>query len=131
MTERRGRSSIEWNDLLEKNIGRLNEQEAEKIADALVKRLLIEFKKNDKSGIYAVTQYNLAYNSNRIEGSRLTKDQTVALFETRTLGDDGAYRAKDVEGTTGHFLMFNKMLKTLEVKDTNESLDKPRSFGIK
>ena len=39
-----------------------------------------------KGGLYHKTQVNLAYNSNRIEGSRLTEEQTRYIFETRTIG---------------------------------------------
>ena len=120
----------EINDILEKDMDKLSEQDAGKVVNALINRFLIEFKKNDKSGIYAVTQYNLAYNSNRIEGSRLTKNQTVALFETRTLGDNDEYRAKDVEETTGHFLMFNEMIKTLE-QDLSEDMIKKFHYELK
>ena len=38
----------------------------------LINRFQIEFKKNDRSGIYGLTQRMLAYNSNKIEGSTLT-----------------------------------------------------------
>ena len=39
-----------------------------------------------KGGLYHKTQVNLAYNSNRIEGSKLTEEQTRSIFETRTIG---------------------------------------------
>ena len=42
----------------------------------LINRFQIEFKKNDGSGIYGLTQKMLAYNSNKIEGSTLTEKQT-------------------------------------------------------
>lgn len=120
----------EINNILEKELSKLSGQEEKKVVNALINRFLIEFKKNDKSGIYAVTQYDLAYNSNRIEGSRLTKNQTVALFETRTLDDNDEYRAKDVEETTGHFLMFNEMLKTLG-QDLSEDIIKNFHYELK
>lgn len=49
--------------------------------DALLWCLETEREKNDKSGIYGFTQRTFAYNSNKIEGSTLNEDQTVALFE--------------------------------------------------
>lgn len=80
----------------------------------LIQRFLIERKKFDRSGIYAYTQRSLAYNSNKIEGSTLNEEQTASLFDTGMLPvSDDFYRAKDVEETNGHFLMFNKMLDTL------------------
>ncbi len=81
----------------------------------LVERFRIERQKNDRSGVYAYTQRLLAYNSNKIEGSTLTEEQTASLFDNGTLPkSDDYYRAKDVEEMNGHFLMFNKMLDTLE-----------------
>lgn len=83
------------------------------MVEQLKKRLQIEFEKQDRSGIYGFTQRNLAYNSNKIEGSTLTERQTASLFETGTIfGEDAVFRAKDVEEMTGHFLMFNYMLQT-------------------
>lgn len=81
----------------------------------LIERFVIERKKFDRSGIYAYTQRALAYNSNKIEGSTLTEEQTASLFDTGMLPvNDDYYRAKDVEEMNGHFLMFNKMIDTLE-----------------
>lgn len=40
-------------------------------------------------GLYRKIQVNLTYNSNRIEGSRLTEEQTRYIFETRTIGFKG------------------------------------------
>lgn len=78
------------------------------IYNELIKRLKIERTKLDRSGIYAYMQINLAYNSNKIEGSTLTQEQTVSLFETGTfLASDDYYRAKNIEEMNGHFLMFN------------------------
>ena len=80
----------------------------------LCERFKIERKKFDRSGIYGYTQRLLAYNSNKIEGSTLTEEQTASLFDSGMLPkSDDYYRAKDVEETNGHFLMFNKMLDTL------------------
>ena len=80
----------------------------------LLERFKIEREKFDRSGVYAYTQRLLAYNSNKIEGSTLTEEQTASLFDNGTLPkSDDYYRAKDVEETNGHFLMFNKMIDTL------------------
>ena len=85
------------------------------LIDTLKKRFQIERKKFDRSGIYAYTQRALAYNSNKIEGSTLTEEQTASLFDSGTLPvNPDFYRAKDVEETNGHFLMFNKMIDTLD-----------------
>lgn len=83
--------------------------------DFLLERFKIERQKFDRSGVYAYTQRLLAYNSNKIEGSTLTEEQTASLFDNGTLPrSDDYYRAKDVEEMNGHFLMFNRMLDTLD-----------------
>lgn len=83
--------------------------------DFLLSRFKIERDKFDRAGVYAYTQRLLAYNSNKIEGSTLTEEQTASLFDNGTLPkSDNYYRAKDVEEMNGHFLMFNKMLDTLD-----------------
>ena len=57
-----------------------------------------------KGGIYHRTQIDLTYNSNHMEGSRLTKEQTRYIFETRTVGaTDTALRVDDIIETTNHF----------------------------
>ena len=87
----------------------------------LQERFQIERKKRDRSGVYGYTQRLMAYNSNKIEGSTLTEEQTASLFEHGTLPkSDDYYRAKDVEEMNGHFLMFNKMLDTIEEPLTQE-----------
>lgn len=81
----------------------------------LLERFKIERGKFDRSGIYAYTQRLLAYNSNKIEGSTLTEEQTASLFDTGSLPvSDDYYRAKDIEEMNGHFLMFNHMLDTID-----------------
>ena len=55
-------------------------------------------------GIYHRTQIDLTYNSNHIEGSRLSKEQTRYIFETNTIGvTDVAVRVDDIIETTNHF----------------------------
>lgn len=97
----------------------------------LKERLQIEFEKQDRSGIYGFTQRYLAYNSNKIEGSTLTEKQTANLFETGTfVGEDGIFRAKDVEEMTGHFTLFNYMLQTYQ-QPLNEELIKEYHYKLK
>ena len=99
--------------------------------DFLLERFQIERKRFDRSGIYAYTQRLLAYNSNKIEGSTLTEEQTASLFDYGTLPQsDDYYRAKDVEEMNGHFLMFNKMLDTLE-EPLNQNLIKQFHYELK
>lgn len=97
----------------------------------LRERLCIERSRFDRSGVYAYTQRAMAYNSNRIEGSTLTPEQTASLFESGVLPhSDDYYRAKDVEETNGHFLMFNRMLDTLD-RELNQDLIKAFHYELK
>ncbi len=99
--------------------------------DFLLRRFKVERERFDRSGVYAYTQRLLAYNSNKIEGSTLTEEQTASLFDNGTLPkSDDYYRAKDVEEMNGHFLMFNRMLNTLEEPLTQE-LIKQFHFELK
>lgn len=103
------------NLILNKNFHELTPGDCIEINNCLLDRLLIELRKKDRSGIYGITQREFAYNSNRIEGSKLSKEQTASLFNTGTLIPDGEiYRAKDIEEANGHFLMFNLALKTMD-----------------
>lgn len=55
-------------------------------------------------GIYHKTQIDLTYNSNHIEGSRLTHEQTRYIFETNTIGvENEALNVDDVIETVNHF----------------------------
>ena len=57
-----------------------------------------------KGGIYHKVQVNLTYNSNHIEGSKLTEDQTRRIFETNTIGtEDESLNVDDIVETTNHF----------------------------
>lgn len=57
-----------------------------------------------KGGIYHHIQIDLTYNSNHIEGSRLTHDQTRYIFETNTIGiTDEAVKVDDIIETANHF----------------------------
>lgn len=96
-------------------------KENKEVLEFLLSRFKIEKERFDRSGIYAFTQRLLAYNSNKIEGSTLTEEQTASLFDQGILPkSDDYYRAKDVEEMNGHFLMFNRMLDTLTEPLTQE-----------
>ncbi len=57
-----------------------------------------------KGGIYHRTQIDLTYNSNHMEGSRLTHDQTRYIFETNTIGiTDKGVNVDDIIETSNHF----------------------------
>lgn len=67
--------------------------------------ILKEEKKNKYTGgIYHKTQIDLTYNSNHIEGSRLTHDQTRYIFETNTIGiENEVLNVNDIIETVNHF----------------------------
>ncbi len=70
----------------------------------LLCRLRQEMESGMKGGIYHHTQIDLTYNSNHIEGSRLTKEQTRYIFETNTLGiTTEDTRVDDIMETVNHF----------------------------
>lgn len=72
-------------------------------------RTLLEVLKAEKSskikgGIYHKIQVELTYNSNHIEGSKLTHDQTRYIYETNTIGiTDSAVNIDDIVETANHF----------------------------
>ena len=62
-------------------------------------------------GIYHKTQIELTYNSNHMEGSRLTHDQTRYIFETNTVGvENEALNVDDVIETVNHFRCIDKVI---------------------
>ena len=84
--------------------------------------LIDEQQAKRKGGIYHKTQVQLAYNSNRIEGSKLTEEQTRYIFETRTIGfkDQEAVPVDDIIKTSNHFIAFDDLLRTIEEPLTEE-----------
>lgn len=72
-----------------------------------------------KGGIYHRVQIDLTYNSNHIEGSRLTHDQTRYIFETNTIGiTDGSVNVDDIIETTNHFRAIDYIIDNTEGKLT-------------
>ena len=69
----------------------------------LLSRLKIEKKSSVRGGIYHRIQIDLTYNSNHMEGSRLTHDQTRYIFETNTISSESNVRVDDVVETANHF----------------------------
>ena len=84
-----------------------------------------------KGGIYHRTQIDLTYNSNHIEGSRLTHDQTRYIFETNTIGVEGeSVRVDDIIETVNHFRCIDLVIDRAEEKLT-ESLVKELHMILK
>ena len=64
-------------------------------------------------GLYHRLQIDFAYNSNHIEGSRLTHEQTRWIFETKTIGDVGAdMPVDDIVETANHFRAVDTVIAT-------------------
>ena len=86
-------------------------------------KLLLDILQEEKSsgyagGIYHKTQIELTYNSNHIEGSSLTHEQTRYIFETNTIDvENGSINVDDVIETANHFrivsLIIDKVKPTL------------------
>lgn len=74
--------------------------------------LLLEQKQQIHGGIYHRLQIDFAYNSNHIEGSRLTHDQTRFIFETKSIGE--AAMVRDVFETSNHFRCIDHILQTAQ-----------------
>ena len=81
---------------------------------SLLSRLQEEKSMRLKGGLYHYTQVQFTYNTNRIEGSRLSEDETRYIFETNTISTGGNKTANidDIIETVNHFSCFDYMLET-------------------
>ena len=87
-----------------------------------LKKELIEQKKSKfKGNIYHYSQVNFAYNSNKIEGSKLTEDETEEIFETDSFiaKSDDIIKLDDLIEMKNHFRLFDYVLDIVD-----ESLSK-------
>lgn len=76
-----------------------------------------------RGGIYHRTQIDLTYNSNHIEGSRLSKEQTRYIYETNTIGvTDEAVSVDDIIETTNHFRCIDFVIEHAEEPLTEEMI---------
>lgn len=84
-----------------------------------------------KGGIYHRTQIDLTYNSNRIEGSKLTHDQTRYIFETNTIGvSKESINIDDIIETTNHFRCIDLIIDKAKTK-LSESFIKELHYLLK
>lgn len=95
------------------------------MSERLLYLLLEEKRMHLKGGLYHKTQVNLAYNSNRIEGSRLSEEQTRYIYETNTVLNEGDEPLKidDITETINHFNCFDAMLERAD-EDLSEQMIK-------
>ncbi len=84
-----------------------------------LKKELIEQKKSKfKGNIYHYSQVNFAYNSNKIEGNKLTSDETEEIFETDSFipKSDDAIKLDDLIEMKNHFRLFDYTLDIIDEK---------------
>ena len=92
---------------------------AEKNISPLLKVIREQKAARIRGGIYHRTQIELTYNSNHIEGSRLTHEQTRFIFETNTVGiTDMAVNVDDIVETVNHFRCIDYIIDQAEEKLT-------------
>ena len=92
----------------------------EKIKNELINQKKSKFKGN----IYHYSQVNFSYNSNKIEGSRLTSDQTEAIFDTSSFvsKSDDLIRLDDLIESKNHFKLFDYILDNVDEVLTKEMI---------
>lgn len=83
----------------------------------LLKQLIEEKGIKLKGGIYHQIQINFAYNSNHIEGSRLSEDQTRYIYETHSIisNKEETISINDVNETLNHFRCFDYILENVNI----------------
>ena len=97
----------------------------------LLERLMEEKNASLKGGIYHKIQIELTYNSNHIEGSKLTHDQTRYIFETNTVGmENGVLNVDDIIETANHFKCIDMIIENAAYKLT-EKFIKTLHFTLK
>lgn len=91
-----------------------------KIKNELVKQKESKFKGN----IYYYSQVNFSYNSNKIEGSRLTSEQTEAIFDTSFFisKSETLIKLDDLTEVKNHFKLFDYMLDNVDNKVSKEMI---------
>lgn len=86
-------------------------QRTGKVTKDLLTRLKLEKESEISGGIYHKVQVELTYNSNHIEGSKLTHDQTRYIFETNTIGiQDETLNVDDIVETSNHFRCIDQVI---------------------
>lgn len=86
----------------------------EENTSALFKRLTKEKASKLSGGIYHKIQIELTYNSNHMEGSKLTHEQTRYIFETNTIGTENEFlNVDDIIETANHFKCIDTIIDTV------------------
>lgn len=68
--------------------------------------------------LYHKTQIDFAYNTNHMEGSTITQEETISIYDTGTIltSSDKVIVLKDATETKNHFTLFKYMLDTINDK---------------
>lgn len=82
--------------------------------------LQAEEQQKRKGGIYSKLQVDFAYNSNHMEGSQLSHEQTQYIYDTKTVGMEPT-RIDDIFETVNHFRCFDRII---------QSIDQPLTEGF-
>ncbi len=97
----------------------------------LLEILKAEKESKTKGGIYHKVQIDLTYNSNHIEGSRLSHDQTRYIYETNTIGiKDEIINIDDIVETANHFKCIDMIIDNANYK-LSERFIKQLHFVLK
>lgn len=92
---------------------------------AKLKRELIEQKNSKfKGNIYHFSEVAFAYNSNKIEGGKLTEDETEEIFSTNSFipKTDDAIKLDDLIEMKNHFRLFDYMLDNIDTKLSKDNI---------
>ena len=98
-------------------------------------RTLLEILRDEKDsktsgGIYHTLQIDMTYNSNHIEGSKLTHDETRYIFETKTIAPGSTKKVNDIIETVNHFKCIDIVIDLAKAKLT-ESMIKQLHYVLK
>lgn len=93
---------------------------AEKTDNLILQTLRDEKDAKISGGLYHELQVRMTYNSNHIEGSKLSEDQTRLIFETRTINATGGVPVDDIIETVNHFRAIDYVIDVVEDELTEE-----------
>lgn len=93
---------------------------AEKTDNLILQTLRDEKDAKISGGLYHELQVRMTYNSNHIEGSKLSEDQTRMIFETRTINATGGVPVDDIIETVNHFRAIDYVIDVAEDELTEE-----------
>lgn len=93
---------------------------AEKTNNLLLQTLRDEKDAKISGGLYHELQVRMTYNSNHIEGSKLSEDQTRLIFETRTINATGGVPVDDIIETVNHFRAIDYVIDVADDELTEE-----------